>query len=210
MKSATPIYSLLRCLLTLGVVVLTTCCTTRRPPDVGDGGLISGQPCGAPCFLGITPGKTSRNAALQVLRRRGQYEFCQEPQRAVAGELPIDCSSFDVYYSIETDTVTSIAFKPSNVISLQEIVSVHGPPSGVVVIDRNDSVEGNLPDRLFMAVYYDGVQMVINLPVEETKTYAVSPNTEIDSVSYFDPPRYAKLRSVAGPWAGFGAYGPMH
>jgi len=44
--------------------------------QIGDGGLISGKPCSAPCFLNIIPGMTLEKESLNILGTLGNIDNC--------------------------------------------------------------------------------------------------------------------------------------
>ena len=65
--------------------LLTTCSKANENPiparptavdlKIGDGGLMSGIPCGPPCFLGIKPEVTSYDEVLGILSENQDLEY---------------------------------------------------------------------------------------------------------------------------------------
>ncbi len=45
---------------------------------IGDGGLISGQPCASPCFFGISIGETQFGQVISILERNDIYPCYQD------------------------------------------------------------------------------------------------------------------------------------
>src|SRR5258708_7719585 len=52
--------------------------TPRVAFDIGDGGLISRQPCAPPCFFGIHVGETSFDQAIPILETNNIHPCNQE------------------------------------------------------------------------------------------------------------------------------------
>ncbi len=193
--------------LILSLSFLMTSCVIKNIPNIEDGGLITKRPCGAPCFLGITPGITTKSQTIEILHKRDLYDLCVfDGSTNGAGETIISCNSFNIYYSYVTNTVTVVGFKPSQILSVKQIISVYGYPDAVIVNNLNVSVEGDLKPRILMSLYFDTIRAAINLPVEEVTKYAISTNTQIDRVTYFDQDSYMKSRIFATTWNGFGIY----
>jgi hypothetical protein len=194
--------------LVLGLSFLITSCIIKNLPGIEDGGLITKKPCGAPCFLGITPGITTKSQTIEILRERNLYDLCKFGNSVNVGDMTIDCASFNIYYSYETNIVTMVGFRPSQKVSVEQIVSVYGNPDAVIVVSPNVSVEGNPEARMSMVLLYDGFHAWIRLPLEEAAKYTISTDTQIDRVSYFDQDSYVESRKLAVPWNGFGIYNP--
>ena len=79
-----------------------TCQPTPKPTiDIGDGGFLSEEPCGPPCFWGIIPGETTEAEVAEILEQRGIYAACETwVSKFEEGSKGIDCGS-RVFISIE-------------------------------------------------------------------------------------------------------------
>jgi hypothetical protein len=197
--------------LVFGLLFLMTSCVIKKLPSIEDGGLISKKPCGAPCFLGITPGITTKPQIIELLYEKNLYDFCKFDESVYAGEeMTIVCSSFNINYGYKTNIVTMVGFNPSQKISVEQIVSVYGLPDAVIVVSPNVGMEGNPGPKMFMSLFFDSLHANIRLPVEEATKYTISSDIQIDRVTYFDQNSYMEFRILAAPWEGFGVYSPTH
>jgi len=99
---------------------------------VRDGGFLSGEPCGPPCFWGIVPGETTEAEAIQILKAvlGGVFEKC-----TVYNYEPRGIGCFRPNLGIEfrkgTDIVDGVGFRPSDRITLEDVIAKHGEPDAL-------------------------------------------------------------------------------
>jgi hypothetical protein len=80
----------------IGILDLLARQDKPRSP-LGDGGLLSREPCGPPCFFGIIPGVSSKDDAITMLRSHELYLDCSEydnTSQGGFGALPAKCKVF--------------------------------------------------------------------------------------------------------------------
>ena len=184
--------------------------STEVPLPIGDGGFLSEEPCGLPCFLGIIPDETSYEEAVQILKDYQYYDnFCQESD--IGGSWLISCG--DKYHSsftLEVDNnkvyVIEIGFAPQTEITMQEVVDRYGEPSYV-----NVGVQGYEDTRKSMVrIYFPDLQL--GLWPEEYQaggSYTIQPTTIIGWVLYYGAHDESIFLDDKRDWVGYDvAYGP--
>jgi hypothetical protein len=104
--------------------------------EVGDGGFLSAEPCGPPCFFEIVPGTTTKNQAISMLQARKLHLDCHEyDNRAQGGVRGIACQNISIGLQDDSDVVESIGFTPTQTIAVEKAIAKYGEPSAVLVTD---------------------------------------------------------------------------
>lgn len=173
--------------------------------DVGDGGFLSGDPCGPPCFWGITPGETTEAEAIEILQERGAYGTCETWDReSEGGGRGINCGSRAfISFGQGDDVVDGVGFNPSG-ITVQEIVAKYGEPDGIEVGALG--MHGMTDYQLIMA--YPSMLTLIRLFIQEEGPYVLEPSTSVENITYavvFGELPYADP-SYWREWRGYGEY----
>jgi len=174
--------------------------------DIGDGGFLSGEPCGPPCFWEIVPGQTTEAEVIEILQRRGIYAICEtwnsESEGARRG---ISCGSrLVISFEQGGDVVAGVGFSPSLSITVEDVIAKYGEPElvevgglGVHVVDF----------QLTMA--YPGILTWVRLPLQDELPYILEPSTGIRNISYavdFGDPHYYEDNPHWKEWYGYGEY----
>ncbi len=214
------------------ICIILTACTPPTPPTaedtptpeitptvaqtrvtritIGDGGFLSEEPCGPPCFLGMTPDVTSYEEAVQILKDYQYYDnFCQELD--IHGSWLISCTDkYDSRFLLQVDNnkvyVIEIGFAPQTEITMQEVVDRYGEPSYV-----NVGVQGYEDTRKSMVrIYFPDLQL--GLWPEEYQaggSYTIQPTTIIGWVLYYGAHDESIFLADKRDWVGYDvAYGP--
>ena len=178
---------------------------TKVVPKIADGGLLSEQPCGPPCMWNITPGKTSKQEAIDVLIQKGIYNDCQFfDNSSESGGRGIVCSPYIIVILNENeDIVSGIGFRPSQKITVEEIVSKYGDPSSVQV-SMQGIPEGEL--HATMMLFYDEMRINIVLPEQDFGPYVINGDLPVENVGYSDQASYKPFRQYSQIWHGYGDY----
>ncbi len=192
---------LLASLASLLTFILSACQSAAPKIALGDGGLLSGQPCGAPCFWNVTPGLTTRDRAIPVLGRYGASGYRQEGEFVTYGSA--------IYLRLDANgIVDDVTFMPDPPISLGAVIAKFGAPDVVQV--RWDPT--SLPEHpMFdLALYYDALHMILAPePQEAWPAPVLAQDTSIREVTYLAEGAYAWAREVSGDltqWKGYGSY----
>jgi hypothetical protein len=171
--------------------------------QIGDGGLISGKPCAAPCFWNITPGVTSEKQALKILGTIGNVYKCDRWDAVENGiEKSIACDNVWIYFD-NKDTVSELSIKSSKRITVKQILERYGNPDAVYV--KSDGIDKKRPYK--MDLIYLKQYLVIGLPSQNDKYYEVKPTTAIERVLYSNKNEFPRfIGSFNQHWTGYGIY----
>jgi hypothetical protein len=116
------------------LLTLSACVPATPTLDVGDGGFLSGEPCGPPCFWGIVPGQTMEAEVMEILQERGVFKVCRAHDREAEGGIRgIICPQFAVGFRRGGNVVDDVVLWPSTPITAEEIIAKYGEPEFVKV-----------------------------------------------------------------------------
>jgi hypothetical protein len=191
------------------VTVLESLQPIELPPmaDIGDGGLLPGEPCTAPCVYGIQIGETTLDQVIPVLEQNGLSE-CQSEESA--SWIGITCGySVVVQVDRATSIVNATGFYPSDPISLEQIIEKYGKPDFVSI--QADGPEGAPTSR--MSRYWDALKMTVEMPQIESRIYALEETTTAELVIFLDEALHIDFSEISfgeyyKRWNGYGAYQP--
>lgn len=192
--------------------------STATPASVfafGDGGLLSHEPCGPPCFYGITPGKTTQLEVSQVLEDLGILDTCQFltlPSTSPKNEgesRDWQCErGFGIEIRQDTQLVKSIYFRIDEPIEMQKIIEKYGNPDVIEVLEMG-FVDA---PSVSAAVYFVKSRMVLPLPEVEGTYYPISSTTSVNRIVYRDDQslqdQMERWSDIITPWEGYGNYVP--
>jgi len=175
--------------------------------DIGDGGLLSGLPCAAPCIYGIQIGETPLDQVIPMLEQNGLSECQREDSASWIG---ITCGySVVVQVDRATSIVNATGFYPSVPISLGEIIEKHGEPD-FVSLQADDSAESPTSR---ITLFWDKLKMTVEMPQIDSHIYALEGTTTVEMVIFLDEAQYIDSNEISfgesyKRWNGYGAYQP--
>ncbi len=178
--------------------------TSTPTIDIGDGGLLSGKPCGPPCFLGIQPDISSYQEVNDILRSPSFRASCEEYDiSSTSGYRGFDCGdAFSIIFINISDLVSRICFHPHNPISIWQIIEKFGEPSlgGAATQDRVSMSK--------MIILFSQYRMRVTLNEMKGISYVVQPESIIASVCYEGENSFEELtrNSLIFKWLGYGEY----
>lgn len=195
--------------------ISTQATTLESPPpptlpvmaDIGDGGLLSGLPCAAPCVYGIRIGKTPLDQVIPILGQNGLSE-CQREESA--SWIGITCGNSVV---VQVDRATSVAngtgFYPTLPIALEEITEKYGEPDFVAL--RAEGTTEAPTSRI--TLFWDELNMSVAMPLIDSHMYALEGTTTAEMVMFLDDALYTdsseiELGEFYQAWIGYGTYQP--
>ena len=176
--------------------------------DIGDGGLLSGMPCAAPCVYGIQIGETSLDQVISTLQQNGLSECLTEENLSWVG---ITCGySVVVQVDRATSLVNVTGFYPSVPISLGQIIEKYGEPDFV-------SLQADGPTEAptsRMSLFWDALKMTVEMPQIDSHIYALEETTTVEMVLFLDEAQYSDSSEILfgeyyKRWNGYGAYQPL-
>jgi hypothetical protein len=168
--------------------------------DTGDGGLISGEPCGPPCFMGFSPGVSSESDVIDSLASRGILPGCKQ-------EYSILCPNLRLVIRMEVDrrVVKDISYPPTKVY-LGDLITKFGAPDGWALECAQDEVANVHCPPVWLDLFYTDLHMIVSLEVQEQKdaTYEAMSESMIETVLYTSESLNNWV--FISPWHGYGEY----
>jgi hypothetical protein len=175
--------------------------------DIGDGGVLSGVPCSAPCVFGIRAGETQFDQVLPTLAKNGipSSKCLTEPN--VSWYL-FSCGAgrLNVQVDTQTNIVNGVWLLPNDSIALGDIIEKYGEPNHVTV--DQEGAPGTIHPRF----YWNSVRMLVLLPEISGETYDVQKTTAVEGIDFSDEDLYRTAEKAFDPyykaWHGYGIYQP--
>ena len=179
----------------------------RHAINIGDGGIISGEPCSAPCVFGIQVGETQLDQVMPAIEKNGiaSSDCLTEPNLSW---FLFNCgaSRLNVQVDTQTNIVNAVWFHPNESISLGEIIEKFGEPN--VGSINQEGTPGTIHPRF----YWNALRMLVSLPAISAKTYDIQKTTEVEIIQFSDEKlfRTSDMESdpYYKPWDGYGIYQP--
>jgi hypothetical protein len=171
---------------------------------IGDGGLITGQPCQSPCFFGIRIAETPLDQVVSSLGNSG-IASC-----SMSSNTTVFCGEKTISIAIGADPLTflvdGIQYAPSVPVTVEEILEKYGNPNFVQVLS------GDIPEvpKTSVLLLWDSIKMRVDLPEIEEQSYTVENKTQTQWIIFLDETSYAKLAAgeYVQSWKGYGIYKP--
>lgn len=204
------IRSVLLILLCVVPGLLTGCqCGTNVTPeplvDIGDGGFLSLEPCGPPCFLNITPGITDQEQTFEILQTRIDLQNCILDDETEDGRVGwIECGNVSVTFD-NSERVENIGYILLDPIPLGDVIAKYGNPDtvNVWIYKTGDSEKKTV---VSMVLLYKNIKTMIVLPDQEGDIYVVEPDTQLTQISYLAGDDWEAPNPDSQLWVGFGNY----
>ena len=173
--------------------------------DIGDGGLLSGIPCAAPCVYGIRIGETPLDQVIPTLEQNGLSPCFREDNLSWIG---ITCGySVVVQVDSATSLVNGTGLYPSLPVSVGEIIEKYGEPA-FVVLQADGTLEAPT-SRMWL--FWDELNMTVEMPQVDSHSYALEGTTTVEMVMFLDEKNYTDASEVSfgdyyKRWNGYGSY----
>lgn len=183
---------------------LTKAAPKITPIPIGDGGFFSNDPCGIPCFYGISPGITEENAINIIESKPDFFTNCQTfDNTSFGGVSGIDCENINVGF--ENGYVYDVSFFPSVQITFRRVIEKYGSPSFIGVYS---SSVGDSPPKVEADVMFDQINTIISSVEQDGTIIDIEPDTLVYFIVYLSESAYdrSKNLSYAVPWKGYGKY----
>jgi hypothetical protein len=175
-------------------------------PNIGDGGFLSGEPCGAPCLWDIIPGITNEAQVKHILQAKGVFQACDTVNNeAESGSRGIVCPLMGVNFQRGSDIVDGVGFSPSQKFTFGQAIEKYGAPNAVLLMVSGRPEE---QPRTAMRLYYDDIKTALDLPEQEGVEFDVDPSVQIQAVNYSSEQSYKSFGLPLLKWKGFGKYEP--
>jgi len=172
--------------------------------NIGDGGLLSGKPCSAPCFYNITPGITAEKQALEIFSSELDLKDCDRWEKNDNGvDRGMRCSNIGITFN-DSSIVNVVSFQPSQIITVDQVIKKYGFPDAVLVTSINPS--NKQIGTVSMMFYYDSMNVDLSLAEQNSGAFDLKPTTLIENIGYSDQNSYKLVRRYSQKWNGYGVY----
>ena len=152
--------------------------------NIGDGGIVSGEPCSAPCVFGIRAGETQFNHVMPTLDKYGiaSSKCLTEPN---VSWFLFSCGAgrLNIQVNTQTNIVNAVWLLPNTSISLGAIIEKYGEPN-YVTVDRE------APGTIHPRFYWNSIRMLVVLPELSGKMYDVKKTTMVETINFLDENLY--------------------
>ncbi len=176
-----------------------------------DDSLITDQPCAAPCWRGITPGKTSWNDALTIVQDSTDLDKpdIQNEDNGPGIEAswqPKDGDQCCQMATLDGQTVSVILLRLAPTITLGKLIDARGEPKYVLGAPGDQ-------DQAVVNLFYPDSSLIVTIFVAGDATGALSESSEVVGAYYISPDQMdliIKTNSLYA-WKGyqpFTAYAP--
>lgn len=173
-----------------------------------DTSLITGQPCAAPCFRGITPGITRWTDAVTILEDDAEFRNIQtQTADDGSGRVQVAWQQGDggsvccQIMSEDGETVRLTFLRTAPAMTLGAVIEAHGEPTYVAGQDFTE-------DQAIISLVYPETPMVVYAFVAGPETGQLSASSEIIGALYFvqeDMDLLLKTTELHG-WEGYQSY----
>lgn len=195
--------------LVMGVLVVAAACAPApvlRDPDVlRDTSLVTGDPCEAPCFQGITPGETPWNVAVTLVEDNRLFSGFEQPvlEDTSARALEFNAAATNkrccAVFSDDGRVVTSIFALVAPQMTLGQVIERFGEPTYL-------TGEGIGDDQASMALVFPDVPMIVYVFAAGLQNGVLSESSEVFAHVYLtaENMRRALEASSLYAWRGYG------
>jgi hypothetical protein len=197
-------------LVVLPLAVLAAGClpeaSLRSELFLDDQSLISGEPCEAPCWNGITPGETTWNEAIEIINADETFEGFETNaeeglRQAVwqkAGSGQYCCRIISVDQDDAPLMYTFLALAPDMIVD--QVLETHGEPTYVTTFPFTST------ESVVQMVYPEQL-MVISILVGDSNSSLLA-NSEVVAVLYMSQSEMDTVLQTTElrAWAGYQAY----
>jgi protein-disulfide isomerase len=174
-------------------------------PEALLGSLVSGEPCDAPCWNGITPGKTTYEEAKSLIEEKRQFINVEEQSAPEQSAVLLSWSTFDGYaccqlYTENGETVDELFLIATSTLALSEVLEANDEPAYALA---RETENGDIIVNLF----YPEVNLLLYAFVAGSGDTALTEESDIVGASYVTEARMETLLEDLQPfeWAGLDA-----
>jgi hypothetical protein len=177
------------------------------PAQIGDGGLLSKQPCGPPCFMGFSPDVTTKTEVFDFFKNKVDINQCHIwDHQKEAGDEGIICNPIEVTFQ-KSGLVDYIRYSPSTQITVKDILKSYGEPDGVRSVSDGDDTGKIL--SVYMELYYNQINTKFDLEKQQNTIFELNETNPVIQITYSTNIEFDKDLEFTEPWLGFGKYEPI-
>lgn len=196
-------------MLLLALAVVVSACAPapelRNENFLDDTSFVTGEPCGPPCWRGITVGETTWADALTIIEDDDTLVDLEEraaDDSSILGAIwgQADGDGCCQMYSEDGEIVDVLILQTAPQATLGEVVEIHGEPAYLIGETLTD-------DQGVFSLFYPDLNMLIYTFVEG-ESGSLGPENEIIGFGYFSPDRMdlLLLTNDLHEWEGYQSY----
>lgn len=191
------------------LILLAACAAPpelRNPAYLKDTSVIDNEPCGAPCFRGITPGETEWGDAVTILEDDSTLAEVNVTQDAQTDGIVATFQQQDgipccLVYTEDGETVSQILIQVAPDMTASQVLEALGEPAYVSGAELS-------PEQASLALYYPEIQTVVYAFIAGKETGVLTENSEIFAVLYVKPEDMEEVVTYSDlyAWQGYQNY----
>ncbi len=198
------------CLIAL--LLLLVACTPetvlRDENLLHDDSLITGEPCAAPCFRGITPGETSWTDALTIIEDDAEFANFEKqgPEEdgtviQLSWQQGPDAPGCCQMVTEDGETVALVFLRTAPDHTLGQLIDAHGAPDWLTGQEYSE-------DQAVMSLIYQDAPMIIYVYVAGMEEGELNAGSELIGSLYLAPNSVDLLLQTTElhAWDGYGSY----
>lgn len=170
-----------------------------------DTSLITGEPCEAPCWRGITPGETSWNDAQTIIEDDPQlanFELADIPEEETARAATFttaDGQQCCQMYSEDGDVVSNIFVLLAPQFTIGDVIEQYGEPT---YMQGEDVTE----DQTFIALLYEAIPLIVYVHGAGTAEGGLDADNQVIGAVYLTPNDVEAVIEATDlyEWSGYG------
>lgn len=171
-----------------------------------DTSLITGDPCGAPCWNGIAVGETTWDDAIAILEETEsitnlQYREAQEGTAKQAIWSAVGGEPCCYIITMDGETVGFLWLQLAPQMTLSEVIERYGEPAYV-------TGQIHTPDQAYLVLFFPDHFLAVSAFVAGAESGVLSEDSEIISLEYFDETEQESILSGTPlhTWEGYLSY----
>jgi hypothetical protein len=189
-------------LILITPMFLVSCDYVIKSQGIFDGGLLSGDPCSAPCYERIIPGETTLDDAIEIMEKIGFDTYEQKRNKIIV-------YSNSIYISYNSQAIVDgIAYDlRATGITIQDVIDKYGSPNWISV--TLDDMGGADVTLMNMDLCFNEITTCISLESQDAfGKYSIKHETRIEFVNYYDFSTYSSLINHENytKWHDYGDY----
>ncbi len=195
------------------VAIFAVACTPapdlRDESFLDDTGLISGEPCEAPCWQNLTPGETAWGVAQTMIEENDDYREVESDSVRSTGEAWIDFAYRDGLkccriHTADGETLSSILLLLSPQMSVSDVVNSFGEPIYM-------TAQAETSDQAYVALVYPDTPMVVYAFAEDITDGSITGDNEVIGLVYMAASEMDNLLQSQNlyNWNGYGVLGNL-
>ncbi len=176
-------------LLPFLLLAIMTACT---PFESGlDAGLLTGTPCGPPCWQNLTPGQSTADDVEHFLAKLSDQEWPEKSTEITSSDCKwfhltdrpglVVGAALDLY--IKDGHLWFITSVPANTLRLYQLVDHLGPPEYFQAL----LAKGPETDFYTLEIYYPKKGVAFKLSPDQKDTGQIKPLMPIQAIEYYAP-----------------------